>query len=132
MYGEKITNEIIRGNKIADKLANRALKREMYHIPKITPEHGDYMLAPALTPKENERRREIITNKCKEEIKEEMYEKRKKKWMEYIRKEHREKYRKIVNENIDWIETTRIYRNKNYQFEKNKQVIYKIQMINIL
>ncbi len=42
MYEEKITNKIVEGNNKVDNLVNRALNRNIYKTPSLTPKHGKY------------------------------------------------------------------------------------------
>ncbi len=126
MYREELTIKIIKSNDKVDNLANRTLKRQNYKMFLITPEHGEYILASFITPKRNLKRREIIPNKYKKELKEEIYELRKRKQMNYIKKEYKNKFEKFNNKKIDQKESALIYRSKDYRNEKNKKIIYKL------
>ncbi len=88
---------------------------------------GKYILAPALTAKKNERKRETILDKCKEELKGEIYEIKRKKQLNYIKKEHKNNYKNLTNNEIDWIASVTIYRLKDYRNEKSKKTLFKAQ-----
>jgi len=127
MYGAEVTNIIVDGNERADTLANYALGRETYKLPSVTPEHGEYVILPIKKKRKSKIKERVILDQVKEGLKENIYEQRKKKWLNYIKKEHESKFKEMTAEEIDWEASTQIYKIKSSKYEKKKNMIYKLQ-----